>query len=631
MGKASRQARALGRAAEARRGVDQDKRALGIRQTRDGDTVLPRELMQQVYEERARLAAESHVPSTPRIVNREGGGVGVRKGSALPTVAWETLRRIREQSPLISVVQNARLKQVQRLSVAWPGKLGEVGWRVVHKDHHSPTAQPPEGFTRYIDEFTSIMERPAPQHGITSTSQLLLGLVDDFLTLNRPCLEVLNLGSDRSRVVGFKPVDGALIWPSLYYMERWLTENPSWYGHYNPSLLSDNDAMDIASKKMGVDLRACEYVLVRDGILEGTYDAKRIICAPQMNRTDIRLAGYWPSTVECAMEAALSGINVMVYETSQFTTGMMTDFALLATGVHPDELTRFRDSLREATQGAHRAHAPPVLDAREGTLSRVELKNQTGDMRFANLITYLASLVCAHYRTDPSTINLKSFDGGGGNKLGSDGGRGKEIDLAKEEGLQGDLQHIKESMLDPLAMRCHPDLRVLFEYGDFDPQKHAQVMEVRSRTSITRNEVRLEDGLDPLGFWVPRGEYKDLSDEDKDKYDGNLWNMPSDAGFAQMLSGQIQAAQQAAQQAAMPPPDDGFGQPQDPNQQDDGFGGQPPRMPFGGQPPEAPGGSPPALPPAIPGAPGPRQPPGGAAPMAKAVRKVTRYVEVVSV
>jgi hypothetical protein len=88
---------------------------------------------------------------------------------------------------------------------------------------------------------------------------------------------------------------------------------------------------------------------------------------------------------------------------------------------------------------------------------------------------------------------------------------------------------------------------VIWEFGDIDPQKEAQLYEVRGRTDMTRNEIRLAQGLLPMGFWVEPEKIETLSDEDRDAYESNLWNQPTDPGFVNAFAQAKQMEQYAAQ------------------------------------------------------------------------------------
>jgi hypothetical protein len=564
----------------------------GVTKMDNGDLRVPADVLKRLRNERLRKITVAGVPSTPRFLTRDGGGVGVAKGGhKVYQVTIESLRAIRERGPIFQSIHAARHYQVRRMARPWTGKRGDVGFRVTHKDHTNHNAKVPEGFQPFIDRFQGVLERPAPQYGIPTLGAALTGLEEDLLTINRPTAEILYSALDRERVVGFRPVDGGIIWPTLLWIEKWKADNPRWHGRYNADELSPSDQMELASHAVGADLFTAEFALVRDGILEAVYQPGKLLVAPLRNRTDINTAGYPPSHVEQALEMGVGFINAWDYNHNYFTRGMLAEFMIGISGdVHDDDVDAFVDMLRESTQGVGRAWQPPVMPMpQDGVISKIDLKQSNKEMMYEVWLSLTLAMCSAVYRMDPSTINAKPWDGGQSSGLGAPN-RNMEIALAKEEGLQGDLQHLADTILTPMARRCHPDLRVVFEYGDFDAEKEARVYEVRSRVDMTRNEVRMEQGLEPRGFWVALEDVEGLGDEERDKYDANLWNQPADPGFVNAYAQAKQMEQFAQQQeggmpgeepGGMPGQDDGFGAPppeQEPGQ-DDGFGGDA----FGGE------------------------------------------------
>jgi hypothetical protein len=544
---------------------------MGVKIDEGGNVSVPAEALAALRANRIRSATVTQVPNTPRNMFREVGGMAVSKGhSRWETMSLEGLRRMRDRSPLLNSIHQARHFQVRHMSRKWSGKKGTVGLRVCHVDHTERDAIPPEGFDRYIDTFEHILRAPAPSYNVRTTSDLLVPLWEDLATINRPAVEKLRSAVDPNRIVGFRPVDGGILWPTLAWVEKWQRDNPSWAPLYARRNYSDSEILELLAEAMGHDLRYVDYVLVRDGVVERTYSARDIVIFPMVNRTDITYAGYPPSHAEAAAEAVMAFLTTWEFNAGQFTRGMMADTLIALMGdVWTESVDSFIDEFREASMGVRNAHTPMFLELpSEGTIQQIDLKKTANEMGFETWASLVVAFACADYRIDPTTINAKPWQGGNGAHLGGEN-REKEIALAKEEGLQGDLGFILESGIDILAMDCHPDLRVVAEYGDYDPKKEVEVYEVQLRTYRTRNEIRVEDGLDPVGFWVAtRKEYIALTPEEQQRYDENPWNMPTDQGYA----GQINQARMARQQQQQPgapgaqPPADGFGQP------DDGFG-----------------------------------------------------------
>lgn len=580
---------------------------MGVVQDDNGNLVVPKNVLKRVRNEDLRRVAISSVPSTPRYMLRDAGGVGVPKGGGMhpSPITMQTLRRLRERAAILNSIHSARTYQIRRMARPWPGKKGEVGYRVVHKDHYESNAEPPESIKPFIKRFASMLDRPSPSYKINTLGTFLTLCWEDLATINRPVVEVIHSLIEPDRVVQFRPVDGAIVWETLLWAEKWKNDNPNWNRGYEAAALTADQELDLVSHAIGWDLHGSDYALVRDGVLESVFPPHKLIVAPIRNRTDVNTTNYPPSHVEQALEIIATFINTWDYNAHYFTRGMLAEFAIGVSGdLHDEDIDAFVDMLRESTQGVQQAWQPPIIPLPiDGAISKIDFKANNREMMFETWLSLLIASLCAIYRMDTSTINAKPWDGGGGGGL-SEPSRHDEIALAKEEGLQGDIQHLTDNILNPLARRCHPDLRVIWEYGDFDPHKEAQIYEIRSKVEMTRNDVRMAQGMTPMGFWVPSEEVKDLSDEDETEYNTNIWNWPADPGFASAVNQAAQLKQQSEQMAqyggggepgappgepppgeeGQPPPDegDGFGGPAE--AQDDGFGQPAGQAPYG-QPP----------------------------------------------
>ncbi len=534
----------------------------GVELLDDGDVKVSRDALLQIRKERLRRVALSSVPSTPRYLTREAGGVGVQRGyGRVHQVTNQALRQIRQRSAIFMLIHRARQYQIRHMSRPWGGGPNDIGYRVVHKDFRERGKVPPDGFERFIRQFSAILEHPAPQYGVNTLGELLGPLAEDMHTINRPACEVLRSLYDPERVVGFRWVDGDLIWPTMVWLEKWKRDHPEWHGRYDPSELSSDQELELASAALDIDLFAGRECVVREGVLESVLPPGKMIVAPMTTRTDVRYAGYPPSHVEDALEFGVAFMNTWDFNTSLWTRGMLAEFALgLVGNMSGEDVDAFTDMFRESTQGVNRAWQPPVIPLPDkGTIQKIDLKPLPKDMGFAEFMSLQLSGACAIYRMDPSSINGKPWDGGSGPSLNAPN-RQIEIATAKEEGLQGDLLHLTEQILNPLARRCHPDLRVVWEFGDQDPLVIAQIDEARTRVASTRNDVRLARGENPMGFHLDeeeryRLEQEDPESEDLKRHHKNPWNWPTDPSFLQAMSQQQQA--EMMEQGGMSGMDDG--------------------------------------------------------------------------
>lgn len=552
---------------------------LGVTEGEQGKLEISKSALKRFHDQEARKHAVTSVPSTPRYVLREVGQA-VGKGHGLFNVmTMGLLRDIREKSPLIQSIHAARQAQIRRFSRRWSGQEGAVGWEVVHKRHYDKDFQvPPEFMETWIPRADALLAKPSPRycpHG----SQAMAQLLDDYLTLNRPTVEFLHSLWDQDYLVGWRPVDGSLVWPTLEWLEKWVARNPDRVKPYSD--LSVDELLNIASESIDHDLHGAAYCVVRDFEVEAVYGPHDLLIGSFVNRTDVTKAGYPPSHVEQAIHAIIGFINAFGYNETFFTRGMLNEVAFAVVGdVHPREVQALRDTLREATQGVARAHQPPVIHIPvQGGLERIDLRTLPTDTLFDSFMSLCGSLACAIYRMDPSEINWKPWDGGGGSSL-TEPRRDKEIGEAKEQGLIGDLEHMAEAILTPIVQRVHPDLIVRFETGQEDSRGRAETLSIRTKTTLTRNEARLREGLEPIGFYVDAKDVEALEDEEREKYEANPWNMPTDPAFAQVK----QAADQQRmmeQQQQMGPEGGPFGAPPDDQGGEFPYGEADPYDPFG--------------------------------------------------
>lgn len=478
---------------------------------------VPAEALKAIEAEKYRSQAVSAVPSTPMNMVRTNGVVqqGVTLGNR-PTV-WQ-LRWMRNRVPLINAIHAARRVQLQRMSRRWSGKPGDVGWRVVHKDFTDPNHQPPASSLKFIQDFEALMERPSPRYKVRCTADLLVPLGEDALTLNHPVIEKIFHPSDDARVVGFRAVDAGCVMPTLDFLEHWRRTDTT----DGLARATDGELADRASASLNLDLHSAEYVFLQQGIARRAYRPGHLLVGTENTRTDVEFAGWPPGRLEEALALLYAFVDTYDFNHAFFKRGFMAKFVLGYTGdAHQDDVAAFINMLGEMTLGVRNAHAVPFLPmGRQGEFHKIDLGATPDDMAFGTWLSMIIALVCAIYRMDPSTINAQPWDAGSGPSLSAPS-RGTEIALAKEEGLQGLLQHLSSSMFDELARGCHPDLRVIWEYGDFDPLKAAEVTELRVKTVITSNEARMEEGKDPLGFYLPPEKYKAGSDEERARHDDN--------------------------------------------------------------------------------------------------------------
>lgn len=553
---------------------------LGIK-IEDGELRVPKDLYEQIEErarERARTVTLPSVPGTPPQVQRDMG-LAVNRGAHRPAQSLQGLRETRYRGLIYRPIHSARHYQVRRMSKKWTGRKTDVGIYVAHKDHHDRNVEPPEGFDRYVKAFEKVLFRPLGGDNTTTLGDHLVRLWEDYATINRPVVEPRGSLVDPSSITQWDVVDGALIWPTLFYAEVWWAKN----AHLAPSMgisrgrITTQDRIEALSLRLGMDLVGAEYVCVQDGTPLNVYHRGDLLVAPRHNTTDVNFAGYPPSLVEDAIELARMHADSIDFTAIQLSKGSWANQMIgLPWDLSQQAFDAFVDMFRESSQGVRNAGQPlflPMPPGQDQQLRVVPLAQPINEMGFQAFISVVMSLATAVYRMHPSTINVRPWEGSSGHSL-NQGSQTEEIGLAQEEGLQGDMGYLIEAILDPLAMRCHPDLRVFAYYADYDAQKEAAVITTRTQTEMTLNEARLEQGKRPIGAWLSDAEYVAASAAAKKAHDDNVYNHIAPIAMAKLQAQQqkdsMEAQQKMMQQQGGQQPQGGQGGGDDPG--DDGGG-----------------------------------------------------------
>lgn len=536
---------------------------LGPGPGRDGDPRLALDELAKAVQGRARVGQDmlaSAIPTMPltQTVGATGGAVGKGQGYGTGTLDWRWLRVLRESSCILLPIHEARQHALSRFSRRSFGLPGQIGCRVVHRDFANPRQEVPRRFRPLIKEAETVLFRTMPElqhHGVGS---LLKGLWDDYATLNRPAMELIYRDGELAAV---RAIDGARVWESRAFLQLWAR------GHAAElEKLDARDRLDYASEQLRVDLSRARYFWVEDDVTLRGLTADQVIIGTERTSTDIRYGPYPPGKVERAINLAVYADQVLEYSASFFSQGMMSTWLMcIEPGLREQAMAEFARHFADKSRGMAAAHQPVIV---EMDPAKFKLENLTPgmprDFAFEGMLSVCAVLMCAIYRIDPSTINVKPWDGGSGPRL-SEPGREEEIAASKEEGLSGDLEHLRAACLNPAIQRIHPELEVVIDTGDFDPKAALELISARKKNIETTNEIRVGEGMKPLGFYVAPDDWDKASEADQLKHQANPYNHVADPslGSTTMLTMPHQQKLDAMQQAQQPDQGADAAQPQD--------------------------------------------------------------------
>lgn len=508
----------------------------------DGGILIPGSTLAWMDADAQRRAMTMAVPDFPlHYMSGLPDGVADPQTVGYRQVGWQTLRRWREQVPIICAIHASRARTAEFHSRVWDGRRDSVGFRVRHPKHYQPGKVVPAHMEKFITQAEGFLREPCAGSRKYSTLRgVVPPLIEDLLTINRMAIEVLTSSADPNKVVGFRPIDAGLIMERVEFIASWLTGHADDEKHAKEvrrylDMPDSSEAATYVSEVVKHNLPGQEYVLVRSGIVEGTYSPGRIMVESLQRRTDVNWAPYQPSCVEDALEAIAASWEVWNNETNQFREGFWADTMLLFSGgVNPADYQQVIQTMREGGQGYKRRGKPiPIRGLNpDSDVKVVKLKDPPTEMGWSKWFSLLAGMIAAVYSEDLSSINLASFGGrDSGGIFQRD--RSEEIDNSRTAGHKVDLGACASLFTRFIRAHVHPQIEVDMEFGEYDAMEEARLHEVLVKTTSTRNELRIERGQEPWGFHLPAADYRTASDEDKTKHDQNPWNMPDSQTFMQ--------------------------------------------------------------------------------------------------
>lgn len=500
----------------------------------------------------AERALAVQAPSIPVLsaVPSQGAAVGRGRGYGTGVVDFRTLRYIRESSPIVIGIHEARQHQLQRYSSKSYGQPGQVGWRVVHKEHRNPAQVVPKRFEGPIKQAEAILSRSVPDARVHGVGDVLRGLWDDYAGLNRPVLECLN--DTDGQFAAIRPTDGGMVWESSAYLQWWASGRMGQIAkmaHLNETELLDWASRSIPVKTAGAaDLFRHRYLWVEDDVVIRGFTDQELIVGTALTSTDVRYGPYPPSKLERALNLSVWVDQVIEYNVRFFTDGMQANWLFfLPPDLRQEAMAALSQAFAERTQGNVGAHKPAILGAEAKDITAVNLTpGLPKDYAFEGLMSFLSALHCAIYQIDPSSVYFKPWGAGQAPSL-NEANRSEEIAGSREGGLPGDLEHLRMACLNPVVRRIHPDLEVVIDTGDYDPKKALEILDLELKTVKTRNQAIVQKGDKPIGPYVSPEDWDEADPARQAAHLSNPYNhvgSPMEAiQLAQTMQGLLQPNQ----------------------------------------------------------------------------------------
>lgn len=454
------------------------------------------------------------------------------------TPRFEDLYLAAEKSFIDRIIIQARIDQSKMVwQRAVEGRV--LGYKVVHDRHDDPKFKPTDKILEQCAEMEALIADPTPTkfrdlypHQIRihdTLKDLVSRLVRSELIIDRKVLYRYKR-RDGKGYGAFHWLPGATIKPVHETIRDWQRK-------YDPKGTQPNR---IAAEKMsiqyGVDFFKSSFIQVLDGIPICGFTEEEIAIHISNPSDRENRNGYGESRLEISLDLTAAVLYAWRYNQELFKTNYPEAILTVAGDFDKAGLEAFKHQLIGEAGGVGQAWRLPVIATTPGAdmanfkLESHKLRDTPKDMLFDQMLRMIFNLKAAAFGTHSSTLNLGMESGGGTSSPLSSHSPDAEIDFAKEQGFKPHLLDMAAWLTDSIVKPTYPELRLIIDGLDEQNEREKlEVMTEKGRSYVTTNELRVMDGMEPLGFWCSPEEYKSLSDDDKKKFDENPYNWPSDA------------------------------------------------------------------------------------------------------
>lgn len=430
-------------------------------------------------------------------------------------ITYNTLTEMVWRCPIVAAIIQTRINQIFSFSRVQENKF-LPGFRVQLRDGK---ARATPGSQRESQR----MERWLLTTGVTNHPQnrdsfgtYLKKIVRDALTYDQVCTEVVPTRGGKP--AQFDAIDARTIRIAD-----------------STKLILPEDDMDVS-----------RWVQVYDGLVVNEWPAGEFAFGVRNPTADIRMQGYGVSELEWLIGTVTAMLFGWDYNQKIFTNGTQARGIINFKGVVPEkQIEAFQLNWYTMTAGIENAWKTPIVNSGD-ELQYIDLQNTNRDMEFSAWFDFLIKIACGIYGMDPMEVNFKYGDSGAGKQMFESANQGK-LSASKDRGLKPLLIFLEDYLTTNLIEPLDEDFVLRFVGLDAQtPVEQADLNTKRVQSTMTVNEIRAEDDLEPL----PNGM-------------GDVILSPvfmDHLKVAQQAQQQLDASQHAAEQGQLGPAGDAGGQ-----------------------------------------------------------------------
>lgn len=384
-------------------------------------------------------------------------------------MGFDMMRRMVDQTPILSAVVMTRIRQVKRFCRVPEGGKGP-GFQIRLKNQGSNKLQKEEQQSIELLQnfFTNCGWETNPRQRARlkrdNFSNFMSKLVRDSLVLDSAPIET-EFKRDRSLGLdGFYAVDGSTI--------RLCTED----GYQGDD-----------------EIFALQVV---QGNLRAAYTYDDLIYVPRNPRSDVMAGGYGMSETELLVNVVTGFLNAMTYNQKYFDSNAIPKGMLHLTGDYSaDDINSFKRYWNAMVRGINNQWTLPVMVSKnqESKAAFEKFGVDANEIMFAKWMTFLTSIICAIYGIAPDEINFESFTAGTSSLSGSD--TEEKLINSKDKGLRPLLSHFEDLFSDYIVSEFSD--KYVFRFSGLDEKDEKQLW-AEEQALLTVNEARKARNWDEL-------------------------------------------------------------------------------------------------------------------------------------
>lgn len=244
------------------------------------------------------------------------------------------------------------------------------------------------------------------------------------------------------------------------------------------------------------DRRSIRTVQVFAGDVVNEYTRERMAFGIRNPRSDMRLRGYGQSESEMMTHTLSQIMFADAYNSKAFTQGISTEGILhmKGEGAKGEGFNEFRAAMYARLTGINNARTMPIVRSAD-SLEFINLHLNAKDMAFPEYYDFLIKIAAAYVGMDPTEINFKYGNAGGGKSVFEEGNKDR-LAASKARGLKPLLKFLGELLTRMLIAPHDPDWCIRFVgLESSTPGEQADLIKKKISSTLTINEARREQGL----------------------------------------------------------------------------------------------------------------------------------------